>query len=201
MAFDDHFEAASKEFNIPKTVAMAIAHVESGQWPWTLNVEGKGFYFDSKNEVLAKAQEALEGQKSFDVGLMQVNSWWLKRFNVPLEAALDPIANIYFGSWILSQELLRHGEMKAAISAYHSPNSARGSIYADKVLAALEKGPQKKEKGKSTSKAKNKLFEVEQTETEQTAMIIQSPTKMLANSASMKVAMSAEQNSMKVSVK
>jgi len=137
------FEAPSLELAIPQPLALAIAGVESGLRPWVLNIEGQPFRFDSKEEALAKAREAWAAGQSFDVGLMQVNSWWLQRYDIFLEAALDPLANIYFGGWILKQEIDRHGgDLRAAIGAYHSPNPARASHYADQVMAALTRGPQ-----------------------------------------------------------
>ena len=136
------FDGPCLKFDIPKPVAMAIAKVESGLKPWVLNIDGRGYRFASKEDALAKAEEAWEAGLSFDVGLMQINRWWLMRYNISLEAALDPLANIYFGSWILKEELARHGgDMKAAIGAYHSPTPAKANNYAQVVLNALAKGP------------------------------------------------------------
>lgn len=106
-----------------------------------LNIEGQAFFFDSKKEVLAKAKEAWEAGKSFDSGIMQVNNFWLKKYGIPLEAALDPEANVYLGSWILGQEIERHGENWQAVGAYHSPTPTKSQHYANVVKAALERGP------------------------------------------------------------
>ena len=72
---------------------------------------------------------------------MQVNNFWLKKYDIPLEAALDPLANIYLGSWILKQEIHKHGQTWSAVGAYHSPNKTRGRKYAEMVKDALGKGP------------------------------------------------------------
>lgn len=135
------FKATCSELAVPQDVTMAIAHVESGFNPWAVNIEGKGYQFDSKEDALAKAQEAQNSGRSFDVGVMQVNNWWLKKFDIPLEAALDPEANIYLGGWILKQEIDRHPTLKAAVGAYHSPNQTRANRYANLVMAALNKKP------------------------------------------------------------
>jgi len=87
---------------------------------------------------MAKQADA-EG-RSFDSGIMQVNNFWLKKYGIPLEAAFDPLANIYLGSWILKQEIDRHGQTWGAVGAYHSPNEARGGKYAEMVKEALNKG-------------------------------------------------------------
>ncbi len=103
---------------------------------------------------MAKAEEARAGGRSFDVGLMQVNNWWLKKYDISLEAALDPAANVYFGAWILKEELRRHGSLRAAVGAYHSPTAFRANRYADQVMAALE--------GKTPKKSASKTRQIKQ---------------------------------------
>ena len=135
------FEAAAQEVDVPPELTQAIARVESGGTPYALNIEGRGYFFDSKEEALAAASEAQAAGQSFDSGIMQVNNWWLKRYGIPLEAVFDPAANILLGSWILKQELDRHGDTWKAVARYHSPNADRGQRYAALVRQALEKGP------------------------------------------------------------
>jgi hypothetical protein len=135
------FEAAAQEVDVPPELTQAIARVESGGTSYALNVEGRGYFFDSKEEALAAASEAQAAGKSFDSGVMQINNWWLQRYDIPLEAVFDPAANILLGSWILRQELDRHGDSWTAVARYHSPNTARGNQYVALVRKALEKGP------------------------------------------------------------
>lgn len=137
------FEEAARTWGVPAEWTQAIAYVESGLSPWALNIEGKGYHFDSKENALAKAKEAETEGRSFDFGVMQVNNFWLKKYGIPLEAALDPLANIYLGSWILKLEIDRHGKTWNAVGGYHSPNEDRGRKYAEMVKDALGKGPVK----------------------------------------------------------
>lgn len=144
------FQAVARELDIPMPVALAIAKVESELMPWSLNVEGRSFRFASKDAALAQASAARIEGRSFDVGLMQINNWWLDRYGISLETAFDPLANIYFGSWIFKQELIRHKNLRAAIGAYHSPNPLRANRYADQVMKALAKGPVNQNTSQST---------------------------------------------------
>ena len=69
---------------VPPQLLAAIGRVESGRrdpvtgvwgaWPWTINAEGSGSYFDTKAEAI-QAVQALQarGVRSIDVGCMQVN--------------------------------------------------------------------------------------------------------------------------------
>ena len=135
------FAAAAREVDVPPTLTQAIARVESKDWPWALNIEGRSLFFDTKAEAVAAARRAEAAGRSFDVGAMQVNNWWLKRYGIPLEAAFDPAANILLGSWILKQEMEREGDTWKAVGRYHSPNAKRGERYANQVRRALERGP------------------------------------------------------------
>lgn len=135
--FAPMFKEVAQHWDIPQEWTEAIAQAESRRHPWTLNIEGKGFYFETKDAALTAAQNALESGKSFDCGIMQVNSFWLKKYNIPLEAVFDPLANIYLGGFILKGEIKRHGFNSKAIGAYHSPNPDKARNYANIILGLL----------------------------------------------------------------
>ncbi len=139
-SFTPLFLAAAADLHVPGEWTQAIAQVESKRNPFTLNIEGKGYVFDSKEEALAAARQAQLDGRSFDSGIMQVNNQWLRKYDIPLEAALDPEANIWLGSWILQQEIKRQGQNWAAVARYHSPDPVRGRRYVDMVQAALNRG-------------------------------------------------------------
>jgi hypothetical protein len=134
------FSEPAFAFELPVPLLRAIAKVESGVKPWTLNIAGRGYWYESKDGALAAARAALRQGLSVDVGMMQINSFWLRKYGISPEAALDPLANVYFGAWILRQELDRLGDMRAAIGSYHSPKPEKAENYARIVLSALEAG-------------------------------------------------------------
>lgn len=128
--FDEAFSHACSRYGVPKTLALAIAHHESSMQPWALNVAGKSFFPATKEEALRITAVAIEQQRSFDVGLMQVNSWWLNKLQIAPEVAIIPRNNIMLGVWILAQEIQRHGFNWKAVGAYHSPTHSRQRRYA-----------------------------------------------------------------------
>jgi len=140
LPMDSMFQEAAQFWSVPVAWTRAIADVESGSNPWSLNIEGKGYRLPSKEKAVAMAKHAEAEGSSFDSGIMQVNNFWLKKYGIPLEAAFDPLANIYLGSWILKQEIDRHGQTWEAVGAYHSPNESKGRRYAEMVKGALSKG-------------------------------------------------------------
>src|SRR3954447_2924311 len=96
--------AAEREHRLPGGLLSAIATVESGRpdpsgrgiaaWPWTINAEGQGRYFDSKEAAIA-AVEALRarGVTVIDVGCLQVNLKHHPDAFPDLATAFDPVAN------------------------------------------------------------------------------------------------------------
>ena len=70
------------ERDIPVSVMKAITLTETGRtrgagfrpWPWTINMEGKGIWFDTAADARAYAVEHHKrGARSFDLGCFQIN--------------------------------------------------------------------------------------------------------------------------------
>ena len=117
----------------PPALLEAIGRQESGMNPLAVNVAGKEHYPDSREEAMRIIRQAQAAGKSFDVGLYQINSWWMDRYGIPPESLLDPAINRQWGLFILSQELARHGLNWQAVGKYHSPDAERGRRYAWKI--------------------------------------------------------------------
>lgn len=133
-----YFEYPCEKFKIPKALAMAIARQESGMHPFAVNVAGKSLHHASASDALRTAQQAMSRGQSFDVGLMQVNSSWIRKYNIPLHILFNPGSNVYVGCWILKQEIDRHGMTWKAIGRYHSPTDTRANAYAMRVKRHLK---------------------------------------------------------------
>src|SRR5690349_16563156 len=76
--------AAERERSIPAGLLQAIGRVESGRrdpatgqfgpWPWTINAEGRGMFFPSREAAIAEVRQLqARGVRVIDVGCMQVN--------------------------------------------------------------------------------------------------------------------------------
>lgn len=114
----------------PPALVEAIARQESGLNPLAVNVAGKSHYPATREEAERLIREAITGGKSFDVGKMQINSWWIKRFSIDPFSLLDPDVNETWGKRILTEEIARHGLNWQAVGKYHSPDAERGRQYA-----------------------------------------------------------------------
>lgn len=139
---DELFYEASVKWGVPKTLLVAIANQESSLKPWCLNIAGKDVYGANRAEAVTLGEQALRAGKSFDTGLMQVNSYWLKKYNLRVKDIIDPRTNVLLGAWILAKEIKKYGLTWRAIANYHTPvqkNPKRGMEYARMVLSRMDK--------------------------------------------------------------
>lgn len=79
---------------------------------------------------------------SFDLGMMQINTIWLKKlssFGIQPVQLLDGCTSIYVGAWILSQTIKQYGYNWRGIGAYNSGKPHLAYKYAQKVYATHSK--------------------------------------------------------------
>jgi|SRR5690625_3948332 len=120
----------AEHYEVPYELVQAVAQVESGQ-------KNPGRVGPNKNGT-------------YDLGIMQINTWWLKRTGrysltaigiTEEELLTNDCTNIAVGVWVLKQNLNQYGNVKAALSAYNTgkPDSSIGLAYAKKVIAWSDK--------------------------------------------------------------
>lgn len=145
--------AAERQWHIPDRLMAAIGVVESGKrdasgvrspWPWTINAEGAGHWFDSKAEAVAAVQ-ALQarGVRSIDVGCMQVNLMHHADAFASLDQAFDPAANAAYAGRFLTQLYEQTGTWPKATAGYHSLTPGIGEPYAEQVAAEWRRQPER----------------------------------------------------------
>jgi soluble lytic murein transglycosylase-like protein len=127
------FVIAQERTGVPSTLLAAVALQESAMKPWSVNIAGEGLHLNSKQSALARVRNA--SKKSFDLGLMQINSLWMRRLNIPPHKMINPKTNVIVGSLILRDCIDKYG-IRGGVSCYHSgePNNQDGKIYAQKVF-------------------------------------------------------------------
>ncbi|MBF9035258.1 transglycosylase SLT domain-containing protein [Rhodobacterales bacterium HKCCE2091] len=125
---------AAAESDVPLQVLLAIARTETarngGPWPWTVNMEGAGRWFDTRAEAesFAEARHA-GGARSFDIGCFQINHRWHGRHFASIRAMFDPLANARYAARFLGQLFGETGSWDAAVGAYHSRTRLHASRY------------------------------------------------------------------------
>ena len=140
--------AAQKAPRIPDKLMPAISRVESGRldpltkqvraWPWTINVEGAGFFFESKGQAIdaVRAWQA-RGVRSIDVGCMQVNRFHHPNAFASLDEAFEPATNARYAARFLSALYRQTGDWNLATASYHSANADRGEDYQRRVFGRV----------------------------------------------------------------
>lgn len=80
---------------------------------------------------------------SVDLGVMQVNSWWLPRLKAlgitRDELQNDTCINVSVAAWIYVQEFAQSGDMARAVAAYHSPTPRHQARYLRLVERAIDR--------------------------------------------------------------
>lgn len=114
------FEQAEAKYGIPQKLLKAIAQVESSKNPLAVNLN----------------------HRSYDIGVMQINSDWVPKisaYGISAQDLYDACTNIDVGAWILAQEITIHGFNWKAVGYYHSRDPKRQDKYIRIVADALEK--------------------------------------------------------------
>ncbi len=138
---------AERATHVPDRLLDAIAMVESGRrdpvsgatypWPWTINADGIGHFYETKAEAVAAVQAfQAAGVRSIDVGCMQVSLLYHPDAFANLDQAFDPVANAAYGARFLVQLFQQTNAWPLAAAAYHSFTPDLGAEYARRVLTA-----------------------------------------------------------------
>ena len=133
------------KFQIKKHLLKTITSVETGRWdktkqkmtawPWTVNAQGKGYFFETKREAIAAVKRLqAEGVKSIDVGCMQINLVYHPDAFKNLEEAFNPYKNMEYGAKFIKKLYVQKGhDWNKAAAAYHSNEPERANVYAKKL--------------------------------------------------------------------
>ena len=135
---------ASQATGVPLSVMKAISLTETGRkrdgafrpWPWTVNMEGAGAWFDTRVEAYDFVQENFaRGARSFDVGCFQINYKWHGQHFASIDEMFDPLANAFYAARFLSELYAETGSWTDAAGAYHS----RTPEHAERYSAIFER--------------------------------------------------------------
>jgi len=115
------WEKAAHTYGLDPWLLMAVAKVESNFNPNAINRANRN--------------------KSVDVGLMQINSYWfprLEKMGITKQHLFDPCVSIFVGAWIMAQNIRQYGYNQRGIGSYNSMNREIQIRYANRVYKAYE---------------------------------------------------------------
>ena len=141
--------AAEERHGLPDGILQSISTVEASRiqsdgsyraWPWTLNDNGKGLFFDDPEQVLDYLDTHMTNpDTSIDIGCMQINTKWHGASFETLDEMLDPASNIAYAAGFLTDLYYAHGSWNDAIRHYHSSDQRKNDPYLNRVLAIWTK--------------------------------------------------------------
>ncbi len=139
-------EQAAAESGVPLALMRAITRVETGRdaapWPWTLNVDGQGAWFDSAEAAVNAADQAVaEGVDQMDIGCFQLNLRWHGRNFADLSDMIDPLANARHAARFLADLHSETGDWREAAAAFHSRTPDLAEAYLTRLEAAHQADP------------------------------------------------------------
>jgi soluble lytic murein transglycosylase-like protein len=140
--------AAERAHAIPPHLLAAIARVESGRrdeasgtfnpWPWTINIDGQGSFYENKAEAVASAiSMRSHAARSIDVGCMQISLVYHPNAFPDMAMAFDPASNADYGARFLTQLYEKTNSWPKAVELYHSATPDIGAEYGRRVYAVL----------------------------------------------------------------
>jgi hypothetical protein len=123
----------------------SIARAESGlpgissgavrPWPWTVDADGSGLFFDSKTAAIAWVHDQASHHDFIDVGCMQVDLHFHPQAFASMDEAFDPDTNADYAARLLLA--LHNGEAggswDVAVGLYHSHSALLAAEYRDRV--------------------------------------------------------------------
>lgn len=137
---------AARRHGVPEDIMLGITLIETrrrangsvGPWPWTVNVAGQGFWFESRAEARAHAEATLAaGQRSFDVGCFQLNYRWHGAAFTGIDAMFEPALAADYAARFLSDLHAESGDWMRAAGHYHSRTPVHSERYRRLLADAL----------------------------------------------------------------
>lgn len=126
------YHLVANETGVPAEALYSVSLAETSRklphgerpWPWTLNVAGKGYRYDTRQAAYDALMSFMRRYplKRIDVGIAQVNLGWNGRYFSSYYEALDPYTNLRVAARILkSCHDSNPGSWIQAAGCYHHP--------------------------------------------------------------------------------
>ncbi|MBS0558655.1 MAG: hypothetical protein JSR21_01230 [Proteobacteria bacterium] len=144
--------AVERRYALPAGLLAAISRAETGRqdpstgalvpWPWSVQAEGRGLFFDTKEQAVQWVRDAqARGVASIDTGCLQINLSFHPDAFATLADAFDPRRNADYAARFLLKLHTELGDWRLATGAYHSQTEALAGPYVARVQSILGARP------------------------------------------------------------
>lgn len=127
------YHVFAEQYKVPVKLLYAVAmneslhptsHKRAIPWPWTANVDGKSYRFNSREELYNFSNELIStGKRSIDICASQINWYWNHKRFKNLYEATDPAVCLETSAKILSENHTKTNNWIMAAAIYHNPSS------------------------------------------------------------------------------
>jgi hypothetical protein len=134
-----------QRYHLPPGLLQSIAKAESGRpiasandirpWPWTIDANGNGLFFDSKAAAIAWMRDQASHFIFVDVGCMQIDLHYHPNAFASMDDAFDPGVNADYAARFLVALYSGEagGDWDIAVGLYHSHSALLAADYHDRV--------------------------------------------------------------------
>lgn len=139
--YSELYREYASQFNFDSKYLKYIAVVESKENPLVINYNKKEYMFDSIINAIDFLNEnnlTRFTSEQIDIGLMQINSQWFKKADIPLYAGFYPDVSVYIASVLLREIFDRHGVSMQSVGYYHSPKEHLRKKYVSRIWRVIE---------------------------------------------------------------
>ncbi|ENH1950044.1 transglycosylase SLT domain-containing protein [Salmonella enterica] len=130
------YHLVATEVGVPAEALYSVSLAETSRklphgerpWPWTLNVAGKGYRYNTRQEAYDAMLSFMRRYplKRIDVGIAQVNLGWNGTYFSSYYEALDPYTNLRVAARILKSCYDNNpGSWIQAAGCYHHPSGGK----------------------------------------------------------------------------
>lgn len=133
-------EQTEESNGIPKGLLKAMAEVESGCMPYSVNSRHRSLRFKTITEAVNVINQNVK-KKYFNmsVGCMQIHYKTHRKNFQTVDSMLDCRENVAYAARLLKKLYNQYGSWEMAVKRYHSTNPKRSERYYKKVLAKYGK--------------------------------------------------------------
>ena len=144
---DEAIEVIAAETHSDVSVLRAISRVETGRdlsggvqpWPWAVNSQGKGYWFESKEYARVFIMDVLsKGVRNIDVGCFQINYRWHGNGFDSVDDLLDPVSNTRYAESFLRSLTQESGSLRVSVGWFHSRTPELAAVYLQKIESQLK---------------------------------------------------------------
>ncbi|MND21790.1 hypothetical protein D3C80_121600 [compost metagenome] len=129
------YQIISERYQVPVNILFGVALNESMTpttgnrifpWPWSANVEGKSYRFNTREELYQFAKELIAtGTTSIDLCASQINWKWNGHRFKSLADAIDPATCLETSAVILKSLYQNTNDWVEAAGLYHNPSDSK----------------------------------------------------------------------------